>query len=234
MNGICLLAARIVSIADPRVLPDVLNSLLADDEAMAAQTVSGVVKGKCSGDCRPKNCRAILPMPTLLGISDFILAREVIKFIERHFDMNFGVYHAAVPGTQCAEIAAGIQMCFEKGLDLKGRVASADMDIANFYDSVCPIILTRWAVAAGMPKTLVASCLRALVCPTISLTVGNVSFVVRPRIRGLFTGSRLANAIGRIPCLIHLSVAMRISGTSGFQSERNTFYFPRGSTTLLP
>jgi hypothetical protein len=140
-------------------------------------------------------------MPTLLGIADFILASQVIKFIERHFEINFGVYHGAVPGTQCAEIAAGIQMCFEKGLDLKGRVAAADMDIANFYDRVCPILFTRWAVAAGMPKTLVASCLRALVCPTISLTVGNVSFVVRPRTRGLFTGSRLANAIGRIPLL---------------------------------
>ena len=169
----------------------------------------------------------------MLGFSDIILAHEVIKFIEYHFEINFGEYHGAVPGTQCAEIAAGIQMCFEKGLELKGRVASANMDIANFYDSVCPIIFTRWAVAVGMPKTLVASCLRALVCPTISLTVWNISFVVRPRTRGLFTGSRLVNSIGRIPLLDSLKRCYADMRHLGFPVGEKYLFFLHGSTTSL-
>jgi hypothetical protein len=200
-DGVCVLAARIIAISDPTALPDVLNTILADDKTMTAQTVNGIVKGKRSRDSRPEDCRAILPMPTLLGIADYILARRLVAFIDDYFEKKYGVYFGAVPGTQCTEIAAGVQMCFEKGLDLKGEVAAADMDIANFYDSVCPIIFVRWAMAASMPRELIASCLRALVCPTISLSVGNSSFVVPPRTRGLFTGSRLANAIGRVPFL---------------------------------
>ena len=199
--GLCTLACRVFGVARPDLLAAAVTYLVASADALRDINVVGNVKGKKSAKTLAKDVRAILPFPTLLEIADCLIAKHLNNFIDRMFEPIFGVYVGATRGTQCAEITTSLQLAVEKGLDQRSQVAIADSDIAQFYDNLCPILLTRWLGKNGYEPEYIGAIIRLITLPTTSLRTGGCVVPLRPRTRGVFTGSRLANALGRIPVL---------------------------------
>lgn len=190
-DGLCIKALYLVFLRAPYTLIDALNMLLASSEEMRNQTIVGAVKGKVSSSTTPGDTRSILPMPALLEILDFILARRVISIVEEHFGTVPGVFVGAKRGTQVTEAVGGIVLAIEKGLDSKGCIALADYDIQTFYDTIDPLLLARWWIARRLPADLLSAVLKTVLLPKPVLKAPGVAVKLQPRTRGLHTGSRL-------------------------------------------
>jgi hypothetical protein len=91
-----------------------------------------------------------------------------------------------------------MQLAIEKGLDQKSRVAIADCDVAQYYDTLCPIRLVQWLARHGYDPVYIGAVIRLLTLPSTSLRTDGCVVPLKPRTLEVFTGSRLANALGRI------------------------------------
>jgi hypothetical protein len=105
----------------------------------------------------------------------------------------------AVPGTQCLDVAHGLQSVIEKGLDNFGAAAVAQSDIEKYYDSLPMLRIIRWLTSRGVPAPLAACALRHQMCPTVVLKIGSSEVKIGGRTIGGMTGSRTAGFLGRIP-----------------------------------
>ena len=200
-SGVCTVALRVAAISRPDLVADAVNEVLASDTDLSSFEVRGSLKGKKSPTTWPADIRAILPLPALLEVADYVVAEALNGFLNESYQPPAGCYFGAVKGSQCADIATALQLCIEKGLDRNAKAAIADMDVANYYDSICPIVLADWALRNSVPAPLIGSMIRLVTCPRSVLTIGALRIELRPRTLGVFTGSRLAGAIGRIPLL---------------------------------
>jgi hypothetical protein len=198
-DGLCMKALYLVFLRAPAAIVDVLNQLLESPDELKERTISGTIKGKISSITSVCDTRSLLPLPSLLVLIDYILARRVTMIVEQVFGNTVGAYIGAKRGTQVTEAVGGIVLAIEKGLDSQGRVALADYDIQNFYDTIDPILLARWWVSQRLPVALIASVLRTLLLPAVTLKATGVSVKLLQRTCGLYTGSRLAAALGQIP-----------------------------------
>ena len=79
---ICTLACRVCGAARPDLIATAVTSLLASTSALREVTVIGNVKGKKSPKTLPKDIRAILPLPTLLELGDYLVAKHLNGFID--------------------------------------------------------------------------------------------------------------------------------------------------------
>ena len=111
---ICALACWVCGIARPDLVATTVTNLLASSSALREVMVIGNVKGKKSPRTLPKDIRAILPLPTLLELGDYLVAKHLNGFIDQLFEPIFGVYVGATRGTQCAEITTSMQLAIEK------------------------------------------------------------------------------------------------------------------------
>ena len=84
-------------------------------------------------------------------------------------------------------------------------VAIADCDVAQYYDTLCPIRLVQWLARHGYDPVYIGAVIRLLTLPSTSLRTDGCVVPLKPRTLGVFTGSRLANALGGIPFLDTIS-----------------------------
>jgi len=86
-------------------------------------------------------------------------------------------------------------------MDLHSIGGIAQADIRKFYDSIDLNLVCEWLLDNGCDCDLVGSIARLAVCPRVRLRVCDNMFEVGERHIGVYTGSRLAGALGRIPIL---------------------------------
>ena len=105
----------------------------------------------------------------------------------------------ARPKTKALDIKHGLLGVIEKGLDMHGRVAIAQMDIRRDYDSIAVLRVHRYFVNRGCDASAAACLLRLHCCPSGSLCWGVSCITIQGRTVGALTGTRTAGLLGRVP-----------------------------------
>ena len=220
--GVSVAVLRAFIIACPEESCAFLNKLVASTPLLSWFQVEGRVFGKSSGVTEASATRAILPLPALLQVVGAGLAAHLHSFIDRVLPPTLGCWMGARPGTQSLEIAHGLQLVIEMGMDMKSGAALAQADIRAFYDSMKMLRICRWLVTHGMPAQDAACMLRHQMCPKIWLNAGSLRFHVPNRSRGGLTGSRLAGAFGRVPVETTMSDRAEAWQPLGFALDEGT------------
>jgi hypothetical protein len=157
-----------------------------------------------------------LPLPAVLQIIDSALARYLNTNLDLVFPAIPGTWVGARPGTQALDIAHGLHLVIEKGLDMRSRAALGQEDIQAFYDTMKMLRIARFLEEKGIPKAHAAVFLRHQLLPRVLLSFGGPNSVeIKNRSSGGLTGSRLAGAFGRVP-------------VESVISERHTFWREHG------
>ena len=94
-----------------------------------------------------------------------------------------------------------MQLCVEKGLDAKSEAAIAQCDIKQFYDFLSPIRLAHWIIEKGGSPALANAVVKLHCVPTIVIAAKGTSCTIGLRSRGVLTGTRSANTLGRVPMI---------------------------------
>ena len=223
-DGLCIRALRLIFLRQPHLVIDALNQLTSSDDLLRDQLIIGQIKGKGSHTVTAKSTRAILPLPCMLELADYIVASKINDILDSQFGDIKGVYVGAQRRTQVAELTKGLTLCVEKGLDSQGQIGIADADVQQFYDSVDMIIVFRWWLNRSLPPHVIATALRILVLPKVLLKCCGATVTPGRRTVGLFTGSRTAAAIGRIPILDVFLQKQAELRTNGFVTPSSTLF----------
>ena len=92
-----------------------------------------------------------------------------------------------------------MQLTTEKGLDTHSAGAVATCDIRRYYDSLDPLLVTRFLVSKGCPWQTAICCLKLQMLPKVILNLLGRSPCVGSRCTGALTGSRTAGGLGTVP-----------------------------------
>ena len=220
-DSIALSAVELLFISNPLGVSQFLNALVADTPSMTKLTCMGVPTGKDSAVPVCSKVRLLLPQGSILSVLDVLLSSRLHQFINKELTSNIqrSIYVGARPGTQTMEIAFGLQLAIEKGLDLNSQCCIGQLDLLTYYDALPLRKIAVWLIGRGFPKPWVAAILRHQAAVAVKIAVKGSS--ERPSVggRGLggLTGSRTACALARIP----VEVAALTCGTKwsklGFQ-----------------
>ena len=93
----------------------------------------------------------------------------------------------------------GLQSVIEKGLDMHGHAAIAQMDIRRYYDSIPVLRVFLYLLDLGADEGCAGCLLRLHCCPVVELCFGTGTVIVQGRSVGALTGTRTAGVLGRIP-----------------------------------
>jgi len=197
--GISIAAVKMVAIAQPGLVVDFLSLAAASTAIMSSIVVKGRVFGKESCTAPATSLRSILPLPAVMQILDVLIPSCLERHVRELLPSVPECFVGAVPGTQCLDIAHGLQSVIEKGLDNFGAAAIAQSDIEKFYDSLPILRIMRWLTSRGVPANAAACAVRHQMCPTVVLKVGSSEVKIGGRTVGGMTGSRTAGFLGRIP-----------------------------------
>ena len=90
----------LIAIIAPQLVLDAINEMRRSECIMGEAVIDGAVKGKKSSTTSSKDTRAVLPMPSMLEIVDFILADRLNGFVDNYSPKIPSVYVGARKGTQ--------------------------------------------------------------------------------------------------------------------------------------
>ena len=100
---------------------------------------------------------------------------------------------------QCMDAVVSGQMTIEKALDSCSHGALAQADIEAYYSHIPLSILGRHLLRQQYGMAWTGAALRAHACPLVYIEVrGEIRYLVQPS-RGVMTGARSSNPLGRIP-----------------------------------
>jgi hypothetical protein len=224
-GGIAVAALRAFTQTRPHILVHTLEKLMSATPDAAQVTLHGFVKGKGSEHPQPENLRAIVPLSAIFQIADAILAERLHAFIDSIFPEIDGVWIGARPHTQPLDIAHGIAMVIERGMDDRGRAGAAQCDIKGYYVNLSVLRIVLFLETRGLPRALAAAVVRQQMLPELFLSVGGFAEAVGHRSSGCLTGSRVAGALGRVP-------VEEIRGTQGGRLEAHRVQAGLGEGSL--
>ena len=133
--GISVGAVKIAAIAQPSIVASFLSLVVASTAIMSSIVVKGRVFGKESSTTPATSLRSILPLPAVMQILDVLIPSTLESHVRTLLPCVPECFIGAVPGTQCLDVAHGLQSVIEKGLDNFGAAAVAQSDIEKYYDS---------------------------------------------------------------------------------------------------
>jgi len=197
--GVCPQSILLFSVAMPQVVCPFLTQVLSSKGQMSCFNIHGRLYAKSKGAVSASKTRAILPLPSILAIFDSLLCSYWQSEIDRLFPSLPSVFIGAQAHTQTLDIMHGLQGVIEKGLDLHGLAAIAQMDIKRYYDSIPILRIYRYLVNRGCDAPAAACLLRLHCCPSVTLSWGVASVVIEGRSSGALTGTRTAGLLGRVP-----------------------------------
>jgi len=115
------------------------------------------------------------------------------------------------------DIVSGVSLSLERGKDRRNAAASAQSDIAKFYDSISPMLISQWMLKHGYPPWLVASSVFFQLCVSVRVDQDGCSVAVGGRSTGTMTGTRVAGCFGE--CIVYdvIREAMRDAQIAGFE-----------------
>jgi len=197
--GICSLSIYLFAKTLPDIVCPFLSRVFASKDEMSSFNVQGRLYAKSRGAVPANKTRTILPLPSILAIFDCVLCNYWEPKIDMLFPPVPSIFIGARPHTQTLDIMHGLQGVIEKGLDLHGRAAVAQMDIKRYYDSIPVLRIHRYLVSRGCCPSAAACFLRLHCCPSVSLSWGVASVTIAGRTVGALTGTRSAGLLGRVP-----------------------------------
>lgn len=136
----------------PLAVADAVFEALASTPICRSRAVEAVAKGKHSGHPRSSQVRLIVPLFALRQIADAVLSNRLHRELAHILPVPAGCWIGARPGTQPLDIAHGCSLVMEKGGDMGGTGAMAQLDVRAFYETVPTIKCCRW-LEAKVPKT---------------------------------------------------------------------------------
>ena len=119
---------------------------------MSQITIAALPAGQLSIFPDVSNVRLVLPQSTLLGIIDFLTAIKVNELC----DSAFSALHLSMiciggrPRTQTLEVAHGVQLTIEKGLDHFSRGCVMQADIVQYFDNLPILLIIQLLRDAGL------------------------------------------------------------------------------------
>jgi hypothetical protein len=192
--------------------------MLGSSTIAQSLVVHGQAKGKLASTTSACDLRAILALPPLHQLCDFLVAIRLRRWLDKHFGRNDAFFHGARPSTQTLDIATAVHLLLEKSHDSRAHGAVGEQDIRTFYDSVSLHLTTMYLLQNGCPPDIVGPLLRLQLLPKVFLRVGNAEFETGPRSAGVMTGTRCAGEIGRIPVEETLAATFPLLQRLGFQA----------------
>ena len=111
---------------------------------MSSFNIQGRLYAKSKGAVAAGKTRAILPLPSVLSGFDCLLCSYWGPVIDNLFPDVPSIFSGARPHTQTLDIMHGLQGVIEKGLDLHGHAAIAQMDVNRYYDSIPVLRIYRF------------------------------------------------------------------------------------------
>jgi hypothetical protein len=138
-------------------------------------------------------------LPAVMQILDVLIPMGLETQVRELLPSIPECFVGAISGTQCLDVAHGLQSVIEKGLDSFGAGAVAQSDIEKYYDSLPILRIMRWLTSRGVPATEAACAVRHQMCPKVVLKIGSSEVIIAGRTVGGMTGSRTAGFLGRIP-----------------------------------
>jgi hypothetical protein len=208
-----------VAIAQPRLVANFLPLMVSSTAMMSSVVVKGRVFGKESSKAPATSIRAILPLPAVMQILDVLIPSALEVHVRRLLPSVPECFVGAVSGTQCLDVAHGLQSVIEKGLDNFSAAAVAQSDIEKYYDSLPVLRIMRWLTSRGVPAPLAACAVRHQMCPAVVLKVGSSEVKIGGRTVGGMTGSRTAGFLGRIPVEAIIADRLPHWRSHGFQTS---------------
>lgn len=179
----------------------------------------GSAEGKESKSPQPSKVRVILPQNAFLSLCDVVLAEGVPGFADMLVPQGGEVFVGARPGTECADITFACQMIIETNLDDNCR-GVRQSDICQFYDSPPALDVAQWLAERGVPLQLLRAMVQVQLCTSIFVRVGEASAEMGVRAKGGLIGSRLADAMARIPAETAASKAHTAIQRHGYKIDQ--------------
>ena len=157
--------------------------------------------------------RSIMPLPALLQIADVLVANQINSWVNGVLPCPRSCFEGAVKYTQPLDIAHGLALAIERGLDDRSHLAIAQADIRQYYDSLDVPALAWWLHLEGLNIAWTSAIVRLQMVPAINLRTGEETACVT------LTGSRVAGALGRIPVLQVLEQRAPLWEAVGYQTD---------------
>ena len=202
-DGICLKALELIFSVHPVDLTNWFNGLVSSTVAMSSLHVFARAAGKESSVSPLDKIRLILPQSSILSILDVAFAERLNSFLDTIFplDTSRGIYTGGVKHTQTLDIAHGIHLALDRGLDLMSDCAVAQADVRTYFDKLPITSLALWLEQKGFSKASIACVLRQQMIIQVCVRFKHcpVTPFIKNRAIGGLTGSRVALALSRIP-----------------------------------
>ena len=155
--------------------------------------------------------RLILPQPPLAALADALISQGLRSWCDEQLVAPPACFAGGLRGTQPLDIAAGVGLMCEKGLDDHSHFSCAQADVATFYDSLSPVAIITYLLQWRVRSDLLLACvLHQLIMP-LMLVFGDVLVGLGNRTRGSLTGSRVAGVLGHIVIVDVMRVASRLA-----------------------
>ena len=198
-DGLCTASVEILLCSAPEAFVGRLSSCMATCAFFDCTRIAARVYGKTSSIAYPKDTRCILPLPSVLQHLDAMLAHAVHESLSSMPCLPRAVWFGGAPGSQCMDVSWTVQVAAEKMLDSRSTGAIASAGTARFYDSIPLIRLCRALTSIGILPALVAVILLMHLVVSVEMAVLPSVASIAPRTVGVWTGSRVGNAAGRVP-----------------------------------
>ena len=218
-SGISVLALRFLCEADPEPFARLLDNLLCSSASLQSLEIVAYAKGKGTNRPTVEELRCIVPLPSILQVADVLLAAEINDFVNAVLPCPDCCFEGAVKFTQPLDIAHGLSLGLERGLDDHSNLGIAQADIRQYYDSLNVLQLALWLHHEGLSKAWAAAIVRMQMLPALTLCTGDCKSTVAVRSNGSLTGSRVAGALGRIPVMSVVSQRSFLWKALGFKLE---------------
>ena len=197
-DGTCFEAWYQLALAAPSEFLAMINTFVCSPEQVSTFVVRAKLSGKGTPNPKPAEIRAILPLPALMQIADWLVADAMATQLNESMAVPDYCYCGGGRGTQVCDIIAAISIALQKSSDSGCPCAVAQADIRAFYDRVDVTLIVKWLIWKRCPPWLRCAVLVLQMCSGIEFAHLDASLRLRPRARGTLTGSRVAGVCGQL------------------------------------
>ena len=190
---------------------------------MGSLVIVGRASAKRPGAVPPTKVRTILPLPVVLAVVDYLLAKRVHDIVDRYAARVLPATSIS-PYLECAksrrqtlDAVHPLAFVIEKGMDNESKGCACQQDVRKYYDALRAIRVARWLRDETGSSDEAATLVKLHACPLVVLKAGSAFATLSARTVGMHTGSRSAGAAGRIPLLDVASQRMHFWQSLGFE-----------------
>ena len=148
---------------------------------MSKLTVNAHIYGKHGSVTKAQDTRAIMPLDALVALLDIAITFLLEPFVNSLRPSHQSFLIGAQSKTQPMDIAAGLHLVLEKGLDRKAQAVLAQADIKKYYDRLPILKVCLFLENHGVPLAILGGLLRLHFCIRIVVNFEGGAFVAHNR-----------------------------------------------------